>query len=223
MAHKQKHLVWDLPLRLFHWAFAISVIGSFISGEMEVWAVHERFGMTIIGLVIFRVIWGFIGSETARFSHFLTGPKAVFHTIKGLLRKQSDDKAGHSPVGGYATVALLLVPFFMALTGTINTDDILYDGPFYHLFTSWSKQAGELHEIGHYVVIALFALHMLAIGYYWLAIRKNLVAPMVTGRPRKNATGVAPLSASRVIFGLFLMVGLVGLAQAAILLRPAYF
>ena len=70
MAHKQKHLVWDLPLRLFHWAFAISVIGSFISGEMGVWAVHERFGMTIVGLVIFRVIWGFIGSETARFSHF---------------------------------------------------------------------------------------------------------------------------------------------------------
>ena len=71
-------VIWDLPLRLFHWSFMSCVFGAIISGKMNEWSVHERFGLAIMGLVLFRIIWGFVGSDTARFSNFLTGPKKSF-------------------------------------------------------------------------------------------------------------------------------------------------
>ena len=231
-------IVWDLPLRLFHWAFMICVIGAIASGKAQIWAVHERFGMAIMALVVFRIIWGFIGSPTARFSEFLTGPKAVLATLRALWRKQTDDKAGHSPLGGYATMALLLIPLMMALTGAFSTDDILFDGPFYHLMPDWAGLAGDVHHFGEKLLFLIIALHLGALAYYGVRLRKNLVRAMVTGK-RQEATGQeatgqeakvkdaknkgGEISYQRTLFGVALMIALVALAQWAILLRPSYF
>ena len=216
-------IVWDLPLRLFHWSFMISVFGAIISGKMGQWHVHERFGLAILGLVIFRVIWGFIGSETAKFSRFITGPKAVLRTIMDLVQKKSSSKLGHSPLGGYATIALLAIPFMMALTGAFSTDDILFDGPFYHLMPDWAQMAGNIHHFGEKLVFLIILLHLFALLYYVLRLKKNLVKPMVTGRTNRGEGVDGTLSFSRTIFGLALLVLLAGGAQFATQLRPSFF
>ena len=246
-------IVWDLPLRLFHWAFMICVIGAIASGKAQIWAIHERFGMAIMALVVFRIIWGFIGSPTARFAQFLTGPKAVLVTLRDLLRKKTDDKAGHSPLGGYATMALLLIPLMMAVTGAFSTDDILFDGPFYHFMPDWAGLAGDVHHFGEKLLFLIIALHLGALAYYGVRLRKNLVRAMVTGKRQtptaqdakdqdakdqdaKDQDAKDPevkgkdaknkggeISYQRTLFGVVLMIALVALAQWAILLRPDYF
>ena len=215
-------IVWDLPLRLFHWSFMICVFGAIATGKAQLWHIHERFGLAIIALVSFRILWGFIGSKTARFATFLTGPKQAWQTLVSLMKKQTSDKAGHSPLGGYATMALLLIPLFMALTGSFSTDDILFDGPFYHLMPQWAKQAGLLHHFGEKLVFFIILLHLVALGYYWFALKKNLIKPMVTGK--KQATGpTGALSTTRTIIGVILLFAFNLIAQYATTLRPDYF
>ena len=216
-------IVWDVPLRVFHWALMISVVGAMISGHFGIWEIHERFGMTIIGLIGFRIIWGFVGSPTAQFRHFLTGPSAVVNTARDLINRRSSDKAGHSPLGGYATIALLALPLMMALTGTINSDDILFDGPFYHWLPDYSRLAGRIHEIGRYFIIFVIILHLSALCYYVFILRKNIVAAMITGRNKKAQGQGGEITSGKMIFGLLLMAGLIALSQWAITLRPAYF
>ena len=215
--------VWDLPLRVFHWSFMICVFGAIASGKMENWDIHERFGLAIMGLVTFRIIWGFIGSSTARFANFVRGPAAFIAALRDLRQKRSTTEAGHSAVGGYATIALLFIPLMMALTGAFSTDDILFDGPFYHLMPEWSKQAGMMHEIGEKFIFLIIALHIGALAYYYFAIRKNLIPPMVTGRSDKATGTPATLSIRRTFAGLLLLILLVAVAQSATQLRPDYF
>ena len=216
-------IIWDLPLRVFHWSFMACVIGAIVTGKMENYMLHERFGLAIMGLVSFRVIWGFVGSHTARFVNFLAGPKAFLKSAKALWQKQADHKAGHSPTGGYATLALLAIPLVMALTGSFSTDDILYDGPFYHLRPDWANRAGMVHEIGEKVIFLIIILHLGAMAYYYVRLKKNLIPAMITGKT-KSATGTGgALSRGKTIFGLLLMAALVALAQSATQLRPDYF
>ena len=215
--------VWDLPLRLFHWGLMISIIGCFVSGKMENWDIHERFGMTVMALICFRIIWGFMGSETARFRHFLKSPKAVIETAKQMWQKTSTLTRGHSAVGGYATLALLFIPLMMALTGSISTDDILYDGPFYHLASEWSNLAGRIHHLGEKAIILIVILHLAALAFYWFALRKNLITAMVTGKQKQLQGQDITLSKARTIFGVVLMGAFIIIAQWAITLRPDYF
>ena len=225
-SEKQENIfmkVWDLPLRIFHWALMISIMGCFVSGKMENWAIHERFGMSVMALILFRIIWGFIGSETAQFRNFLTMPKAVFATAKQMWKKRSSLSRGHSPVGGYATLALLAIPLVMAFTGSISTDDILYDGPFYHLASEWSQLAGRIHHLGEKAIIAIVILHLGALGFYWFALRKNIITPMVTGRQKHLQGEDVTLSKARSLFGLCLLGSFIIIAQWAITLRPDYF
>lgn len=217
-------IIWDLPLRIFHWSFMICVFGAIISGKMGVWYVHERFGLAIMGLVAFRLIWGFIGSPTARFSQFLTGPMAVFRTLSDLRHKITSSKPGHSPLGGYATLALLAIPLMMALTGSFSTDDILYDGPFYHLMPDWANTAGSVHHFGEKLIFLIILMHVGALSYYRLRLRKNLLKPMVTGKGKADETKPGgQLSPTRTMIGLFLMITLVIIAQFSTQLRPVYF
>lgn len=213
-------IIWDLPLRVFHWCFMASVIGSIISGKMANWAVHERFGLAIIGLVAFRIIWGFIGSPTARFKNFITAPQQVIRYARDVFRRTAADKAGHSPLGGYATLALLLVPLAMAMTGSISSDYIFYDGPFYHLMPDWANMAGKLHHLGEKLIFLIILLHLGAISFYRWHMRKNLLSPMITGKGKAADGDGGALSRNKTVFGLVLMAVLVAVAQYSLILRP---
>lgn len=213
-------LVWDLPLRLFHWSLAVAVIisiGSAKAGEMFL---HEKSGLTILGLVVFRFIWGFFGSSTALFSHFIKGPSLVLISIKALIHKQSDTRSGHSALGGWAVLALLGITLYMPLSGLFSSDDILYDGPLAYLLPDLTRTLTRFHHNGQFIVFTLIALHLCAMLIYYVRLKKNLVAPMITGRCRGATGSTAKLSLKRNRHGLLLLISCVVGAHLIVLLSP---
>ena len=233
--------IWDIPTRIFHWGLVISVAGAFISGKAGMMDIHERFGLTILGLIGFRIIWGMAGFQTAKFSQFLTSPVRVLSDALSIL-KATKTKAyhGHSPLGGYASLALLAVPALLALTGLFSTNDILFDGPLAHLRPEWMQPATKIHHLFHPVMIALIVLHVTAMLVYWLRLRINLVPAMFTGTRMSsdNATGTpesessdfenkqpkptVPSPAAQ-ITGIFILLSCLGLAHSLVWLRPSWF
>jgi len=218
-----KAIIWDLPLRVFHWALVICVVVSVVSAKLGATAVHERSGLAVMGLILFRVIWGGIGSQTARFTTFVKSPAAVLASARHLVIGQTDNQSGHSALGGYATLLLLMVCLVMAVTGSFSTDDILYDGPFAHLAPDYVNTASRIHHLTEKILFAVIAMHVLALFIYFWRLKKNLVPAMITGR-RANAIGPSGrLSSSRTVLGLALMLCLIVLFQLAPLLRPSLF
>lgn len=201
--------VWDFPTRLFHWALVVLVAFSWWSGENHDMDRHRLSGYAILALVVFRLFWGFAGSATARFAQFLRGPGTVGAYARGLLTRRHTPSFGHNPMGGWSVVALLLTLFAMVGAGLFAVDvDGLESGPLsdYVSFDA-GRQASELHEAAFGVLLALVALHLIAIVYYRVVLKTNLVRPMITGKgvPAPQAP-VQPVKASpgRALIGVVL-------------------
>lgn len=174
--------VWDRPTRLFHWALVLCLAGSWFTGDQGMLDWHERFGLTALALVVFRLVWGIVGGEFARFSSFVRGPRAVFRYLRSTAAGRHPEHAGHNPLGALAVIALLLLVATQATLGLFASDDILYEGPLYHLagydlsstLTSWH------HRIFDLLLIAVI-VHVVAVFAYIIFLRDDLILPMVTG------------------------------------------
>lgn len=173
-----RQLVWDLPVRLAHWLLAGLIVFSW-------WSVHHHHtdwhiwsGCAILTLLIFRLLWGFLGSSTARFSSFVRGPRAISDYWRGRWVG-----IGHNPLGAISVLALFAALALQVGLGLISEDeDGIYLGPLSRLVsTDTSDKARDIHELWFNVICALIALHLLAILYYRLRGRK-LTMPMITGR-----------------------------------------
>ena len=172
--------IWDLPLRLFHWLLAASVIAAYVTaklgGELMDW--HGRLGIFILGLLLFRIVWGFIGSTHARFSSFFP----TFGRVRTYLRGQWQG-VGHNPLGAFSVLALLSAVAVQIGTGLFANDDITFEGPFYHFINkSLSDQLTGWHSLLFNVLLGLVVLHLLAIIFYRWVKKTNLVKPMLTGK-----------------------------------------
>jgi cytochrome b len=177
-------LVWDLPTRLFHWLLVALVVSSFATGKIggNAMPYHERCGEAILALLMFRVVWGFIGSSPSRFRTFLAGPATVFRYVLTLFRREADHHLSHNPLGGWSVVAMLLVLLIQAGTGLFANDDIATQGPLY----KWvSKAASDrltaIHHLNHNVIVILVAVHVAAVLFHLIYKRENLITPMITG------------------------------------------
>ena len=202
-------LVWDLPIRLFHWLLFICVVLSFVSGNIggNTMDYHMLSGYAILVLLVFRLTWGFVGSRTARFSSFIKGPAAVSSYARMLLKKKTETPyLGHNPLGGWSIVVMLLVLLLQVATGLFANDDILIEGPLYGWVTKeTSDLLTRIHLINRYLIVALLAIHVLAVFFYYFFKRENLIRPMITGRKPWHATEANPISSNflaAVIFGL---------------------
>jgi cytochrome b len=185
--------VWDVPTRLFHWALVALVVASYVTAELGELDWHMRAGDGVLALLLFRVAWGFVGSDTARFSRFLRGPRAVLHHLRDFWSRARDVEVGHNPAGGWAVVALLLVLCVQVGTGLFADDDISSAGPLAQFIERPARRfLTGLHDQSFNVLLGLVALHVAAIGAYWVVRRQNLVWPMVTGVKRLPAAFVAP-------------------------------
>jgi len=177
-------LVWDLPTRLFHWLLVALVTASFASGKIggnAMWY-HERCGEAILALLIFRLVWGFIGSTPSRFRTFLAGPSTVVRYALTLFRREPDHHLSHNPLGGWSVVAMLLVLFVQAGTGLFANDDIATQGPLYKWVSkAFSDRLTSIHHLNHDVIIALVAVHVAAVLFHLIYKRENLITPMITG------------------------------------------
>jgi len=176
---RQPVRIWDLPTRLFHWAFAACVLGAYVTvkvgGLYMDW--HVRFGLAALGLVLFRLAWGFVGPRHARFASFVRGPAAVRAYLRG-----GSAPAGHNPLGALSVLAMLLVIGVQTTTGLFATDDIMASGPLYNrVAESVSRWLTGLHQLNEWLIVTLVVLHLLAVGWYALVRRRRLVRAMITG------------------------------------------
>lgn len=175
--------VWDLPTRLFHWALVILVAISWWTGENERFEWHFWSGYAILTLLIFRLVWGFVGSSTARFADFVRGPMAGVAHLRELFGRHELRDVGHNAVGGWMVVAMLLALLVQAATGLFADDAILTMGPLGELVSSDTREVlTDIHELLIKIILVLIGLHVLAVLAYWVLRSTNLVKPMVTGR-----------------------------------------
>lgn len=169
--------IWDLPTRLFHWGLVISISGSVISVNMDEMDLHAQFGFVACTLLIFRVLWGLIGSETSRFLQFAPWPGRVVAYLRGAWTG-----VGHNPLGALSVFALLGVAGAMVGTGIFANDDVFFEGP----WAGWIGSSGSarmtgLHEVFEKMLYILVALHLIAIFFYRAVRKKDLIKPMITG------------------------------------------
>lgn len=185
----QRILVWDLPVRVFHWTLVALVAAAWITVEAGWMTIHSYIGYTVLGLVLFRVLWGLVGSDTARFTQFLRAPAEAWQFVRNLLGGSSPHYDGHNPAGGWMVVALLLVLLVQAGTGLFSSDDVLFTGPLVRLVGSdWSEWITEVHEANFNLIIALVVVHVAAVAWHEFS-GERLVRPMLDGY--KDSDGAA--------------------------------
>lgn len=174
--------IWDVPTRLFHWALALCVgyclfTGFDESGDLEG---HMKSGQVVIGLLVFRLVWGVIGATYARFTRFAASPVAAVRFLRQF--RTAAHAPGHNPAGAWAVFLLLTVLAVQAGTGLFATDDILYEGPLLHLVDSdTSAQLTGWHKRNALLVAGVVGLHLLAVFAHVLLRRERIVQGMLHG------------------------------------------
>jgi cytochrome b len=202
--------VWDLPTRLFHWLLVALLVASYVTAQLDELEWHMRSGECILALLLFRLAWGVVGSDTARFTRMVRGPRAVWRHFFGPPRPDEElphDEPGHNPAGGWAVLVMLFVLCAQVTTGLFADDDISETGPFGQFVTRPTRKfLTGLHQRNFNILAALMALHVAAIAAYWLLRRKNLLWPMLTGVARLPVGIAAPRLRSLLLAGIIFAV-----------------
>ncbi|WP_156802337.1 cytochrome b/b6 domain-containing protein [Leeia oryzae] len=189
MKMPEKVLVWDIPTRVFHWLLAASFLTAYITSEGEANRhIHILAGYTVAALVVFRVIWGLIGTKYARFTQFIRSPAAAIRYFKAIKAGNPEHHVGHNPAGALAIIALLLLGIATPLTGWLTYSD--------------TQDVGEFHQLLGNVFLGLVIVHVAAVVVSSILHKENLAKAMVTGKKMANAG--EGIKTSRVLVGLLL-------------------
>ena len=213
-------LVWDLPVRVTHWALVLAVAGCWAThyAGVEWFTWHRRLGYTVLVLVAFRIVWGFVGTRHARFASFVRGPRMLL----AYLRERGPATVGHNPLGALSVIALLALLLLQAGTGLFANDEIMNMGPFYGwIAPELSNRITSLHRASSEWQLVLIGLHVAAVAYYVRVHRQPLVNAMITGRkPAAEVPAAETITGSRVLLAC-VIVALLAIALAiAVRLAP---
>lgn len=200
--------LWDAPVRLFHWALAALVVFSYATGKIGgswlEW--HMRSGYAILALLAFRMAWGIVGSETARFTSFLRGPRATLAYARGLVMRRAPSVFGHTPTGGWMIVAMLAILAVQAGSGLFVDDEIATQGPLaVKVSNAFVARMSALHSYNQWLIVAAVALHVAAIAFYQGYLKVDLIGPMIHGRAEARdprAPKLAPAWLAAALFAL---------------------
>lgn len=182
--------VWDIPTRVFHWTLLALIGFQWASAEIGGFLMdyHLLCGYAILALVLFRVLWGFVGSHHSRFATFLRGIPATLGYLKAMKSGSAERHLGHNPLGGWMILALLAFVGALGATGLFANDDVMTEGPLMKLVSKdVSDVLTSVHHLGFNILLALVALHVVAIYAHLVFKRENLVRPMLTGRKEAAA------------------------------------
>jgi len=201
--------LWDWPVRLIHWSFVLLLPALWWTWKKDRMETHELLGYITLALLVFRILWGFFGSETARFAHFVKGPREIAAYVRG----KSEPTMGHNPLGALSVILLLGLMIAQTVSGLFTQDvDGIESGPLTHFISYDQADAARgWHGLFFNLLLAMVALHLCAILFYLLIKRDNLVGPMITGRKRwKAVTPAAPAHAPfwRIAVGAVIAVGI---------------
>jgi cytochrome b len=194
-------LVWDIPTRVFHWLLALSFAGAYITAESESWRLaHVTLGYTFAGLILFRLVWGLIGTRHARFSDFAFGPRRVMQYLRSLLSFKPEHHVGHNPAGSWAIYAILAGGLAIGLSGYALFNDIGGD--------IGGEAFEEVHEFFGNAVLAVVIVHILGVVISSVLHRENLPRSMVDGY--KQGTASQAIRGPRWIVGTVLATAVFG-------------
>jgi cytochrome b len=172
--------IWDLPTRVFHWALLAAVVGLFVTGNVggEWMDWHARCGYAVLSLLLFRVIWGFVGGRWSRFISFIPSSAALLAYVRKPVHG-----VGHNPLGALSVLALLAVLAMQVGTGLISDDEIAFTGPLVRFVSEHtvSVATGYHKHVGKLILLALVGLHVLAILFYGVLKKQQLVKAMISG------------------------------------------
>jgi cytochrome b len=175
--------VWDLPTRVFHWALAACLVGLAVSGYLGGSAMqwHARLGYAVLTLLLFRLVWGFVGGRWSRFASFIYSPDSVIAYLRGA--PHPDHLVGHNPLGAGSVLAMLAFLLAQIATGLVGDDEISFTGPLNRFVeTSQGLAATWYHKrIGQWIILGLIVLHIVAVLYYLWKKNDNLIRPMIDG------------------------------------------
>ncbi|NTS78369.1 cytochrome b/b6 domain-containing protein [Catenovulum sp. SM1970] len=182
---KSQHLIWDLPLRLFHWLLVLTFIALWASAEMgsEYMQYHMYAGYFMLFLLTFRVVWGIAGTKHAQFLSFFPTPARLKAYLKPSENIAKREPAGHNPLGAMMVFAMILLLFTQAVSGLFITDDVFSSGPYYgSVGGDLETLFNRLHDICFTLIQACIALHLVALAFYKFTKKKSLVQAMFTGK-----------------------------------------
>ena len=203
--------VWDAPTRLFHWLLVATIFLAWwtaSNGQMD-W--HIKAGYVALGLVVFRIYWGVVGSSTSRFSTFVRGPRATLSYLRELPKRLASSAPGHNPLGAWSILAMLGILAAQIVLGLFAVDvDGLNSGPLSDRVSfDTGRLCAQVHQTLFWVLLGFIALHILAVLFYLFYKRENLIGPMVHGRRSDIATEPKMASLWKAVIGVILAVAAV--------------
>ena len=193
----QRVKVWDGWVRLFHWSIVALLVAQYVTVELSLMEWHFRCGYLVLALLVFRLGWGLLGSDTARFARFLKSPLAALAHLRHLTRREPDTEVGHNAAGGWMVLLLLALLLAQVATGLFASEEpgesYAAHGPFaLQVEDALSAQLTGLHGLGFNLLLGAIGLHVAAVLAYAVLKRQDLVRPMVTGFKRLPAGMAAP-------------------------------
>ncbi len=201
-----KLLIWDLPLRIFHWSLVLTLGGLWYTSEQDngYFEYHFLLGYIALGLVIFRLVWGFLGTKHSLFVNFVTSPSE----LKGYWQSNSKTYAGHNPAGSLMVVFMLITILAQAVSGLFLTDDIIFSGPYYgSVGDGLERIFNFVHRNGFDIILAAIVFHVVAVLYYEKIKKQTLVAAMVHGKKSaKLLSEGSGIKSSKLLLALILSV-----------------
>ncbi|URK18023.1 cytochrome b/b6 domain-containing protein [Thalassospira sp. GO-4] len=183
---EKKVKLWDFPVRLFHWSLVAAIVTAWWTNRELMIDIHAIAGYTVLALVLFRIIWGFVGSSNARFASFIKGPKKVIGYALRIPRGSMADLtyAGHNPAGGWMVMVLLVLVAVQAVSGLFASEDtfLFFDGPLVaHVSSDLASTMNWIHHTNINLIYAMVGLHVFAALFYLVVKRENLIGAMITG------------------------------------------
>ena len=182
MKNKNKLMIWDLSLRLFHIILILLVTGSIISAKLDRLDIHQYFGVMILGLLFFRILWGFLGTFNSTFKSFIFSPYKIYLNFLGRYQ----NKSIRSPLGSLSVISFIFALFVLSISGLFSSDDIIYDGPLVYLMPKYTYLWTKVHNLFHFVLYGLITLHISAIFYYQFLKKHQIIQQIIDGYSRVN-------------------------------------
>ena len=218
MSDNNKKLIWDLPVRIFHWLLVINIGYSWYAVEIEADMDHHFLsGYCALTLILFRILWGIFGTTYTRFSGFLYSPKMVLAYAKTFFTRAHGKSAGHNPLGALSVYAMLFLMALQATTGLFSNDGDYYFGPLSN-YVSWgiSSTITEIHHANFKIITGFIVLHIVAILYYRLYKGEKLLLAMFTGKKVDDKNQYEAIADSRLIVAAVLIMLCAGLVYALV-------
>ena len=194
--------IWDLPLRLFHLSLILVVIGSILSAKLNMLDLHQYFGVALLGLVFFRILWGFFGTYYSRFTSF----NLSIVDALSQFSKTNNFTSIRTPIGCYSTIIFMMVLLSISVSGLFSSDDVLYDAPLSFLTPNHTSDWTYFHNILHYILYFLIGTHISAILYYQIVKKMKIIERILDGYSRIEKMNIVPINEKPLIGILLLLI-----------------